>query len=60
VWPATWNGKDEIVKLQNTPGPISASDQAILDGLQARAEAAVAKVEALDALTVTPATPPAA
>lgn len=50
--------KDEILKLQNTPGPISASDQAILDGIQARAEAVVAKVEALDSLTVPPATPP--
>lgn len=49
--------KDEIVKLQNTPGPISPSDQAILDGIQARAEAVVAKVEALDALTTPPATP---
>jgi chromosome segregation ATPase len=40
-----------IVTLQNTPGPISAEDQATLDTLQARTEAIATKVEALDALT---------
>ena len=46
----------EIKRLQETPGSISPEDQAILDGLQARAEAAAGKLEALDALTppVTP------
>lgn len=50
--------KDEIIKLQNSPGPISPEDQASLDALQARAEAAVVKLEALDAAT--PPVPPTA
>lgn len=49
--------KDEIAKLQNTPGPISAEDQATLDGLQARADALTSKVQALDALTDAAPTP---
>jgi peptidoglycan hydrolase CwlO-like protein len=41
----TWL-KDEITRLQNTPGPISAEDQALLDGLETRANAAVVSAEA--------------
>lgn len=48
--------KDEILKLQNTPGNVTPEDQALLDGIQARAEAITTKLEALDALT--PPTPP--
>ncbi len=47
----------KIVELQNSPGAISAEDQASLDAIQARGEALATKVEALDALTVP--TPPA-
>lgn len=48
--------KAEIEKLQNTPGDITPEDQAILDGIQARAEALGDKAAALDELT-TPPTP---
>jgi len=47
----------EIKRLQGTAGAITPEDQAILDGIQARAEAAATKLEALDALTPPP--PPA-
>lgn len=50
--------KDEILKLQNTPGNVTPEDQALLDSIQARAEAITTKLEALDALT--PPTPPTA
>ncbi len=46
--------KAEILKLQNNPGPISAEDQAILDGLVTRSQGLSAKVEALDAATENP------
>jgi len=45
----------EIKRLQETAGQITPEDQAILDGIQARAEAAAQKLEALDALTPPPA-----
>jgi hypothetical protein len=44
----------EIKRLQETAGQITPEDQAILDGIQARAEAAATKLEALDALTPPP------
>lgn len=40
-----------IEKLQNSAGEISPEDQKSLDELQKRAEAATAKLEALDAMT---------
>ncbi len=49
---------DEIAKLQASSGAISAEDQALLDGLQTRAQGITDKLEALDALTPPP--PPAA
>lgn len=49
---------DKITELQNTAGQITPEDQALLDAIQARAEAATAKLEALDALT--PPKPPVA
>ncbi len=48
--------KSEIEKLQNSPGPISESDQMVLDGLEARTAALADKLGALDALT--PPAPP--
>jgi predicted nucleic acid-binding Zn-ribbon protein len=48
--------KDEITKLQNSPGTITPEDQATLDRIQARSETIATKLEALDALT--PPTPP--
>lgn len=44
----------KIEELQNTPGEITAEDQALLDELQTRIEALTAKAEALDALTPPP------
>ena len=49
--------KDEIAKLQNSPGTLSAADQATLDGLQARANTLTTKVQALDAATEEPPVP---
>ena len=49
--------KAKIDELQNTPGEITPEDQALLDDLQARAEALASRLEALDALTPPP--PPA-
>lgn len=43
--------KDEIAKLQNSPGTITPEDQALLDGIQTRAKAVADKLDALDALT---------
>jgi hypothetical protein len=42
---------DEIVKLQTTAGQITAEDQALLDGIEARTSAIAAKLDALDAMT---------
>lgn len=50
--------KAEIKKLQENPGPITPEDQAILDGIQARANALSDKVKALDAATEQPPVPP--
>lgn len=47
----------QIQKLQQSPGAITAEDQALLDDLQRRGETISAKMEALDALT--PPEPPA-
>lgn len=52
--------KKQIEALQNSAGQISAEDQALLDGIQARATAIADKVKALDALTEQPPVPPAA
>jgi uncharacterized protein HemX len=54
---------DQIAALQTSPGEISASDQAILDGITTRAKTVSDKLDALDALTppvvpVAPPTPP--
>lgn len=49
---------DKITELQNTPGPITPEDQALLDGLEARGKAIADKVDALAALTP-PNVPPA-
>src|SRR5207249_3874071 len=48
---------DKITELQNTPGPITPSDQALLDDIDARATAAADKLSALDSLTPPPAPP---
>ena len=44
-----------ITAFQNSPGTLSAADQAALDGIQTASQALVAKV---DAVVVTPPTPP--
>lgn len=49
--------KDQIAKLQNSPGTITPEDQATLDALQARADALSAKVSDLDAATDSSAVP---
>lgn len=46
--------KDEIGKLQDSSGKISAEDQLTLDGIEARANAASEKLKALDDLTTPP------
>lgn len=48
-----------IAELQGTQGAITAEDQALLDDLQAQAEALSTRIEAADALTppVVPTTP---
>lgn len=48
---------DKITELQNSPGEITAEDQALLDGIQSRSQGIVTKLEALDALTPPPAPP---
>jgi methyl-accepting chemotaxis protein len=48
--------QDTIDKLQNTAGQITPEDQALLDQIDARADAVATKLEALDALT--PPAPP--
>lgn len=50
--------KTEIERLQNTPGPITPEDQAILDSIQSRADQLSEKVKALDAATEQVPTPP--
>lgn len=52
--------KKKIEELQNTPGPITPADQAILDELEARVGGLNEKVKALDAATEQPPTPPPA
>lgn len=49
---------DKITELQNSAGAVTPEDQALLDDLQARGDAILAKLEALDALT--PPVPPVA
>jgi peptidoglycan hydrolase CwlO-like protein len=49
--------QDKIDELQNSAGQITPEDQALLDDIDARADAVATKLEALDALT--PPTPPA-
>lgn len=53
------NLNDQIAALQNSTGTITPADQALLDGIQARAGAIADKLDALDALTppVTPSAP---
>jgi len=48
--------KELIVTLQNSPGPISAEDQATLDELETLAGSLATRAEALDALTPPPVT----
>lgn len=50
--------KETIEKLQNTPGPISTEDQALLDALQSRIGTLATRVTALDAATSRPTPPP--
>lgn len=45
------NLTDQIAALQNSAGQITAEDQALLDGIQARASAVSDKLDALDNLT---------
>ena len=42
---------DTILLLQKTPGVLTPQDQALLDSIQAKTEALVGGIEALDALT---------
>ena len=48
--------QDQIAALQASQGTITPEDQALLDGIQTRAQAVSDKLDALDALTP-PATP---
>jgi len=52
------NLASQITALQNSAGTITAADQALLDGIEARTKAIADKLTALDALT--PPAPPAA
>ncbi len=45
------NLTDEIAKLQASAGQITPEDQALLDGIQTRAQGISDKLDALDALT---------
>lgn len=49
--------KKLIEELQNTPGPISPEDQALLDASEAKLGALTAKLVALDAATTPPPAP---
>lgn len=53
------NLNDQIAALQNSAGQITPEDQALLDGLQARASTIADKLDALDQQTppVVPTTP---
>ena len=51
--------KKKIEELQNSPGAITPEDQALLDGIEARASGVADKLAALDALTP-PTAPPTA
>lgn len=51
--------KDQITELQNSAGQITPSDQALLDGIEAKAAGVADKLDALDALTP-PVVPPTA
>lgn len=44
----------KIDQLQNSPGAITPSDQALLDGIQAQATSISTKITALDAATAQP------
>jgi hypothetical protein len=48
---------DKIEELQNTPGPITPEDQALLDEIEQRSDAITARLEALDEQTP-PVAPP--
>lgn len=48
---------DKITELQNSPGTITPADQKLLDDIQARTQALVARVTALDDLTPPPVPP---
>lgn len=52
------NLNEQIAALQATQGAITPEDQALLDGIQARAQGITDKLEALDGLTAP--VPPAA
>ena len=45
------NLTDQIAALQNSTGTITPADQALLDGIQARAKSVADKLDALDQLT---------
>ena len=47
----------QIVAFQNSPGTLSAADQAALDGIQAASQLLVAKADAM--VVVSPVPPPA-
>lgn len=49
--------KDKITQLQNSAGQISPEDQALLDGIEAKASDVAGKLAALDDLTPPPAPP---
>lgn len=51
--------KEKIEELQNTAGQITPEDQALLDALEARVGTTATALEALDAATARPPTPPA-
>lgn len=52
------NLNDEILQLQNSAGNITAEDQALLDGIQTKAEALAKRLEDLDAQNPAPAPTP--
>lgn len=52
------NLTEEILQLQNSAGNITAEDQALLDGIQTKAEALAKRLEDLDAQNPAPAPTP--
>lgn len=50
------NLNDQITALQNSPGTITPADQALLDGIEAKAKSIADQLGALDAIT--PPAPP--